>query len=105
MAYDNANTGILARNERKRPDKKDPDFSGQCEVGGVQYWLSAWVKEAGPQAKNPGSRFFSLSFKPKDGQVAGAPKAAPPARTASAAPPPRAAPAPVSENLEGDVPF
>lgn len=65
MPYDNAMKGSLFRNERKR-DEKDPSHQGSCEINGQQFWISAWIKEAGPQSKTPGQKFFSLAFKPKD---------------------------------------
>lgn len=65
MTYDNRNTGILARNERKESDNH-PDFTGQINVGGVDYWLSGWIKEGKPGGKMEGKKFFSLSVKPKD---------------------------------------
>ena len=64
------NSGTLGKNENKRPDKQDPDYNGQAEVDGVSYWLSAWVK-TGPS----GSKFLSVSFKPKEQQ---APRREPP---------------------------
>lgn len=64
--YDNSNSGILGRNKRRRDGSKDPEFSGQCEVGGVEYWINAWVRES---RKPEGGKFFSLSFKPKDQQT------------------------------------
>lgn len=66
-SFDNTNTGTLSRNDRQRPDSRDPEFTGHINVGGVEYWLSAWVKTAGPNAKKPGSKFFSLAIRPKDG--------------------------------------
>ena len=97
MAYDNKLTGTLSRNDRKRPDKKDPDFSGQCEMeDGKQYWISGWIKEAGPQSKTPGRKFFSLSFKPKD------PK---PDAGAQAARPSRGGTTQTQGNLDDDVAF
>jgi hypothetical protein len=65
MSYDNTNTGILARNERKEQDNH-PDFTGTINVGGVDYWLSAWTKDGKPGSKMEGRKFFSLSVKPKD---------------------------------------
>ena len=56
MEYDNS--GTLGRNQHRKNDKQ-PEFSGQCKVDGVDYWISGWVKEG----KN--GRFFSLSFKAK----------------------------------------
>lgn len=64
--YDNTNTGILARNERKEKDTH-PDLSGSINVDGVDYWLSAWSKK-GKSGKLEGKPFFSLSIKPKESQ-------------------------------------
>jgi hypothetical protein len=93
MAFDKTNTGILSRNERKEKDTH-PDFTGQINVAGVDYWLSGWVKE-----RNDGSgKFFSLSIKPKD-----APRQAP----AQPPAPTRKAPAGGSgfDDMDDDVPF
>jgi hypothetical protein len=43
MTYDNTNTGILFRNDR-RENEKQPEFTGTINVDGVEFWLSAWVK-------------------------------------------------------------
>ena len=64
--FDRTNTGTLGRNTRKEKDSH-PDFTGQININGVDYWLSGWTKTAGPQAAKPGSKFLSLSVKPKDG--------------------------------------
>ena len=63
--FDSTNTGHLSRNDRKEKDTH-PDFKGFCDIEGVEYWISAWTKEAGPNAKNPGRKVFSLRFEPKD---------------------------------------
>ena len=62
--YDNQNAGILSRNDRKETEKH-PDFKGFCDIEGTEYWISGWIREAGPQAKTPGRKFFSLRFEPK----------------------------------------
>lgn len=62
--YDNTNTGILARNERKEKDTH-PDLQGFINVDGKEYWLSAWSKR-GKSGKLEGKPFFSLSLKPKE---------------------------------------
>ena len=62
MSYDNTNSGILSRNDRKEKDSH-PDFKGQINVDGKDYWLSGWVKTK----KDNSGKFFSLSVTPKDG--------------------------------------
>lgn len=59
MAFDRTNTGTLGRNKRKEKDTH-PEYTGQINIEGVEYWLSAWVKDGN------GEKFFSLSVKPKD---------------------------------------
>ena len=65
--YDNEMRGVLFRNDRKESDKH-PDYNGSCQIEGMEYWLSAWIKEG----KN--GKFMSLSLKPKDGSNRPAPK-------------------------------
>jgi hypothetical protein len=57
--YDNNLRGVLFKNERKEKDTH-PDYKGSAEIGGVEYWLSAWIK-AGKNGK-----FMSLSFSAKE---------------------------------------
>jgi len=71
--YDNTNTGLLAKNDRKDTETH-PDYTGSVNVGGVEYWLSAWIKTGKEGGKLAGQKYFSLSVKPKDGL-----RAAPPA--------------------------
>ena len=59
--FDSTNSGILSRNDRKE-QPNHPDFKGQINVEGVDYWLSGWVKER----KDGTGKFFSLSVKPKE---------------------------------------
>lgn len=71
--YDNTNSGALFKNDRKAADTH-ADWNGSINVGGQEYWLNAWVKEK----KTDGSKFFSLSVKPKDaGRTPPAPARAP----------------------------
>lgn len=65
--YDNTNRGTLGKNQRKEKDTH-PEYAGKINVDGVDYWLSAWVKEG------PTGKFFSLSVRPKDEQKASAAK-------------------------------
>ena len=59
MTYDNTNRGTLGRNKRREKDTH-PEFTGKCDINGVEFWISGWVKESN------GEKFFSLSFKAKD---------------------------------------
>ena len=60
MAYEQKpNSGVLFRNDRKEKETQ-PDHTGNALIGGVEYYISAWVKD-GKKGK-----FFSFSFKPKD---------------------------------------
>lgn len=61
MSYDKTNSGILSRNDRKEKDTH-PDFTGQINVEGTDYWLNGWVKER----KDGSGKFFSLSVRRKD---------------------------------------
>lgn len=58
--YDNTNRGALFRNEDKRGDSH-PDYKGSINVNGVEFWLSAWLKES-----KKGTKYMSLSVQPKE---------------------------------------
>jgi uncharacterized protein (DUF736 family) len=60
MDYSNENRGVLFRNDKKESEKH-PDFTGSIDVGGVDHYLSGWIKES-----KQGKKFFSLSVKAKD---------------------------------------
>ena len=84
MAYEiKDNSGSLFWNDRKESENH-PDATGTVKIAGVEYWISAWTKTSAN-----GTRFQSLSFKPKDAA--------------------RAAPAkplkPLPEDLDDDIPF
>lgn len=51
------NSGSLFRNNRKEKDTH-PDYTGKCMVGGVEYYMSSWIKEG-----NNG-KWMSFSFTP-----------------------------------------
>lgn len=79
--FDDTNRGSCWPNKKKRPDKKDPDFTGSINVDGHDYWFDAWRKA--PDAKENAP---SLSFRVrrKDGKPQEATQeATPPARRAS----------------------
>jgi hypothetical protein len=68
--YDNTDKGSIWKNEKKETDRH-PDFTGSANVGGHDYWVSAWRRKDGDSPKSPALRF---SFKLKDGQPRTAPK-------------------------------
>lgn len=57
--YDNTNRGVLFDNDRKETDKH-PDFKGTINVGGADYWLSAWL------APEDSKAYLRLSVQPKE---------------------------------------
>ena len=86
MEFDNTNRGIISRNDRKETDKH-PDFKGQINVNGIEYWLDGWTQKR----KDGTGSFLSLSIKPKQ---------------AASAPAPAARPAPASVgDMDDDIPF
>ena len=62
--YDNTNSGMLSKNDRKTQDSH-AEYTGFLNVEGVEYWLDGRVREAGPNARNPGRKFFSLKLRRK----------------------------------------
>jgi len=69
MEYDNSNSGVLFKNDRKETERH-PDYTGTWTDGdGVEYWFSAWIKES-----KSGSKFMSLSARPKSEQPAPQPR-------------------------------
>ena len=63
MAYDNNMTGALFKNEKTKDTQ--PDYKGTAQIAGKTYWVSGWIKVAGPNAKVPGSKFMSLALEEK----------------------------------------
>lgn len=61
MTYDNTNRGTIAKNTRKTEDSH-PDIAGQINVDGKDYWINGWQKTN----SRDGSKFYSLSVKPKE---------------------------------------
>lgn len=90
--YDNTNRGVLFKNDRKEKDSH-PDYKGQINVGGDEFWLSAWIKD-GQKGK-----FMSISIQEKEQE-----RAAP--QSKQAAQPQRSGrPAPNFSDIDDDIPF
>ena len=67
--YDNTNRGSLWKNEKMRPDKQDPEFTGTVNVNGAEYWVSAWKRK--PDAKPTAPALtFTVKRKEKDAKPA-----------------------------------
>jgi hypothetical protein len=71
--YDNNMRGVLFKNDKKQSDKH-PDYKGNAEIEGVEYWVSAWIKTSGK-----GAKFMSMSFQAKEEQPAPQQTSRPPA--------------------------
>lgn len=55
------NSGSMRRNERKEK-QTHPDMKGKATIGGVEYWISGWVKQSDD------GKWISLAFDRKDAE-------------------------------------
>ena len=53
------NSGVLFKNDKKE-SANQPDYKGNITVDGVDYWLSAWIKEG------KSGKFMGLAVNPKE---------------------------------------
>lgn len=84
--YDNSNTGVLFKNDRKTEDKH-PDYTGSFyDDKGGEYFCDAWIKKS----SKTGGTFLSFRVKPKQSRKEAAPQYAS---------------RPLSEDLNDEVPF
>ena len=86
MAYNEDNTGVLFKNDRKEPGDKRPDYKGHGNFGGVDFDISAWIRTS----TKDGSKFMSIQFQPPYKK----PQSAPAVQSTAFAPP-----------VDDDVPF
>jgi hypothetical protein len=68
--YDNTNRGALFKNNDKT-EETHPDYRGNINVDGTEFWLSAWLKTS-----KAGMKYMSLSIKPKNADTAQSKKSA-----------------------------
>ena len=67
MAYDNTNKGAVWGNSKKEKDTH-PDFKGELNVEGVEYWVSAWRRGEGANQNAPALKFAITKKEPVSGQ-------------------------------------
>ena len=60
MAETRDNSGALFNND-KRTKETHPHKQGSAVIGGVEYWISGWMKTS----KDGATKYMSLAFKPK----------------------------------------
>lgn len=63
--YDNTNRGSIWKNEKKTTDSH-PDFRGELNVNGQEFWVSAWKRKPDASDKAPA---LSFSIQPKEDSV------------------------------------
>jgi len=55
-------TGSISKNKKKEKDAH-PDYRGSATIGGIDYWISAWVNEGSD------GKYLGLKFQQKDGEA------------------------------------
>lgn len=63
MQYDNTNRGAIWPNKERRPNKRDPHFTGVLNIDGKEYQISAWKPDE--DKKGPKTPALSLSVRDK----------------------------------------
>jgi hypothetical protein len=63
--FDDTNRGVLFNERDRKQTEKDRDYSGKINIGGREFWLSAWIKTS-----KKGLKFLSLSAKAMDSPAA-----------------------------------
>ena len=53
------NSGVLFKSD-KTDNERAPHYKGSIMVGGIDYWISAWVKDG------KSGKFMGLAVSPKD---------------------------------------
>ncbi len=82
MAYEQKDgAGSLFKNDKKEAEQH-PDYRGSIKVAGVEYWLSAWIKQS-----KGGKKYMSLSAQSKQAVKSASYKAQDAAKVQAAAAP------------------
>ena len=89
------NSGSAFPNDRKT-QPNHPDYKGSANIGGVEYWVSGWVKQS---AKG---KFLSMAFQPKDGGFGGVTSGGLDEVPVKKSDP---KPGPSFDDISGDIPF
>jgi uncharacterized protein (DUF736 family) len=55
--FNNTNRGAMFRNDRKKPESKEPDYRGTLNVAGTDYELAGWKRTS-----KKGVAFLSLTI-------------------------------------------
>jgi hypothetical protein len=55
------NSGVLFKNDKK-DNERAPEYKGNIMVDGMEYWISAWIKEGKT------GKFMGLAVSPRDAQ-------------------------------------
>lgn len=58
--YDNTNRGALFKNDKEGGNPKWPDYRGNLNVNGLEFWIDAWISKS-----KKGATYMSLKVKPK----------------------------------------
>lgn len=57
-------SGSIGRNKDKKTEKH-PDYKGSCQIDGVGYWISGWIRR-----EEDGGHWLSLAFSQKSAKEA-----------------------------------
>jgi hypothetical protein len=63
--YSDENRGALFSNKDRKETADHPDYTGNLNIDGNDYWLSAWLKKS-----KKGMTFMSLAARPKNAESA-----------------------------------
>ncbi len=89
--YDNELRGVLFKNKDKAEGDSKPEYTGNAQIEGVDYFMDAWINTS-----DSGRKYMSVKFKAKQKQ------ATPPAPVASK---PVAKTGGRFDDMDNDIPF